>query len=479
MKKLLELINAKTTLESADKMKYELDKLRVEMLSHDKSLLVDKGTIISFDDFRNAPDGRFSISHKGVSFDCLFKRNDDSDRLYVVFSGLRQSGLSEPTFKRWSYYKYMNGSMLNIDDPMCKIHKELELGWYYGNEKESYCDYIAEIVTVFAQQNNIRKTNIVFFASSGGGFAALYCACRIKGSMAVVINPQIKLELNYRAKAFTEITKISLGERDIYLRNHLPELIKSSSKESRFIFIENAESKEDILQLNTLCKTLGAEYNYGLSFLKPNILCWIYQAVETVPHSAMEYPQMFFAIEHLIDNFDNALFYSEIYLMLSELWYERFYKAYSLKKSERELLDKVELLDIYTTDKNSHAITKTLVDNKFDIVIPKEDKKYNSFIIYDGFDPETIYQVILRDVSVICGDIDKFTFSLKNGVTDKVYIKRCENISQGGVNITFKTGTIASSVQLKIYAGIAGKTNGNSLKISDCKLYKITIEHKK
>ena len=33
-------------------------------------------------------------------------------------------------FSRWSYYKFLNGSMLNIADPMLELYPELKLGWY-------------------------------------------------------------------------------------------------------------------------------------------------------------------------------------------------------------------------------------------------------------------------------------------------------------------------------------------------------------
>lgn len=59
----------------------------------------------------------------------------------------------------------MNGSILNIDDPMCKLNRKLELGWYYGTETENYCDYVVDIVEIFAKQNGFK--DIVFFASSG------------------------------------------------------------------------------------------------------------------------------------------------------------------------------------------------------------------------------------------------------------------------------------------------------------------------
>lgn len=166
MNKILPMKSIHAPLIGDNSLNEEIDKFRMDLFHYDENLLIDTDIKLSLEEFKNAPDGRFVIPYKTIDFDCLFKRNYESNRLYVIFSGERPAN-SPPVFKRWSYYKYMNGNMLNIDDPMCKLNRKLRLGWYYGTETENYCDYVVDMVEIFAKQNGFK--DIVFLASSGGG----------------------------------------------------------------------------------------------------------------------------------------------------------------------------------------------------------------------------------------------------------------------------------------------------------------------
>ena len=322
MKKILPMENIRALLVGDKSLNEEIDNFRMDLLQRDENLLIDTDIKLNFKEFKNAPDGRFVISYKTIDFDCLFKRNHESNRLYVIFSGGRPEN-SSPIFGRWSYYKYMNGSMLNIDDPMCKLNRKLRLGWYYGTETESYCDYIVEIVEVFAKQNGFK--DIVFYASSGGGYAALYCACKIDGSMAVAINPQVDLRLYSYAETFEEITGLKLNKEDKFGRNNLCELI-ANADHSKFLLVENCESHEDMVQLNNLLSKLNPqqEVHYGLSKLKKNIICWIYQAKAAIAHNAQEYPAIFWGIEYLVDHINDMEHMHDFILLLNELWFDRY-----------------------------------------------------------------------------------------------------------------------------------------------------------
>lgn len=321
MKKLSKLQAIRPKSSDLSYLREQADAFRKDLFCYDKSLLSETGTILNFEDFGNAPDGRFTIPYKNVDFDCFFKRNKDSDRLYVLFSGARTPKDPNPLFKRVSYYNFIDGSMLNIDDPMCKIFPQLRLGWYYGTKHESYCDYISELVEEFAKRNGIQNKNIIFFSSSGGGPAALYCACKTKGSMSVTINPQIKLSLYDYSKTFQDITSINLNDEDEFDRNNLPYLI-SQAADSRFLIIQNIESPVDMLQLDHFCSVIGADYHYGLTQLKPNILSWTFQAKADVPHNTQEYPAMILAIEYLMENFEKAADLEYLYLLMNEMWYD-------------------------------------------------------------------------------------------------------------------------------------------------------------
>ena len=321
MKKLSKIQAIRARSSDFSYLREQADIFRSDLFSYDKSLLDETGVILNFEDFGNAPDGRFTIPYKSVDFDCFFKRNKESDRLYVLFSGARTSKDPNPLFKRVSYYNFLDGSMLNIDDPMCRIYPQLDLGWYYGTKEESYCEYISEIVEEFAKRNGIQNKNIIFFSSSGGGTASLYCACKVKNSMSVTINPQIKLSLYDYSKTFQDITSIELEDEDKYNRNDLPYLI-SQADGSRFLIIQNIESSIDMAQLDHFCSVIGADYHYGLTQLRPNILSWTFQAKADFPHNTQEYPAMVLAVEYLIDNFEKAAELEYLYLLMNEMWHD-------------------------------------------------------------------------------------------------------------------------------------------------------------
>lgn len=65
----------------------KIKELREFLCTYDKSLLKNNNIYLHFENLSNAPDGRFVIPYKGIDFDCLFKRNTISDKLYVIFNG--------------------------------------------------------------------------------------------------------------------------------------------------------------------------------------------------------------------------------------------------------------------------------------------------------------------------------------------------------------------------------------------------------
>ena len=147
--------------------------------------------------------------------------------------------------------------------------------------------------------------------------------------MAVVINPQIDLSLYPYSRTFETITGLNLNKVDKFGRNNLCELI-ANAECSKFLLIENCESPVDMVQLNNLLFKLDSQrkVHYGLSELKKNIICWIYQAKDSSAHTAQEYPAIFWGIEYLIDHFNEAERMHDFILLLNELWFDRYEDRY-------------------------------------------------------------------------------------------------------------------------------------------------------
>lgn len=476
MQKYLGFANAVGKSDSFNNVKNETDSFRNDLYKYDRSLLENTGLKIEYDDLDKVPDGRFSISYKGVDFDCMYKRNTDSDTLYVVFSGTRPANAEEPTFKRWSYYAYMDGSMLNIDDPMCMQNKKLTLGWYYGTENKCYCDYIAEIVSAFAEKNGFK--NIIFFASSGGGYAALYCACKIPGSTAAVINPQIKLSIyTPDAKRFQQLTGLDLEVEDSFGRNDLGRLIRQSN-ESKFLVISNSASTDDVAQINYLCSVLETQYHYGLTKLAPNIISWVYEANLESPHNAQESPQIFFAIEYLIKNFEKADMYSDIYLIFNEFWYNHFRFVNSMKRKDQFIDQSISDIGCFPLKYSKEAFEKNTVYHGCDVTVPSsEHNPFNFKVIFNSFEPETIYELTLGGISITEGSCEEINVIIKNPDIDMILLQKKVSAFADSV-IRFKTGKSTDNLEMRIYSGIAGSTQGIALKIQRCILVKETISVK-
>ena len=138
----------------------EIKQIRAE-LNHrsDKGLLKETETQIAFGEYNVIPEGRFKLLHGDVSFDCLFKKGEGK-RLFVFLSGAKTTASVE--FKRWSYYNLIDGSMLNIADPMYQLNKELMLGWYYGTRTDDFRVRIVDIVKKTAALLGLENKDIVF-----------------------------------------------------------------------------------------------------------------------------------------------------------------------------------------------------------------------------------------------------------------------------------------------------------------------------
>lgn len=314
-----------------------LGKTRSELIyGADKSYLEDRGIFIDLENITMLPNGRFRTKLHGVEFDCLFHLKKGKP-LYVIFSGSKTS--APPVFKRWSWYNIFGGSVLNIADPSYALNEKLYLGWYYGTETQNYREFIAEIVCKIASFLNVRNEDIYFYASSGGGPAAIQCASIIEGSTAMAINPQIFLELYHYAPTFRQLTGIDLAKEDPWHRQDVSYFLLNSPK-SNFILIENLQSEDDTVQFYALEKKLGASFKYGITRLN-NLGIWLYDAnTQNSPtHNAQEDQTLYFAIDYLAKSMKTCTDWEhleELYLIISELWRTQWQLRDSIAEQQKK-----------------------------------------------------------------------------------------------------------------------------------------------
>lgn len=145
--------------------KSDIDTCRDNMLSVDSQLLHDRGITIDIEKEFELSDGRLILEYKKIGFECFFHYKSNTT-LYVFLNGALTQ--KRPQFSRWSYYKFLNASVLNIADPMYQFYEDLKLGWYYGDETLNLRIYVAEIVKIIAGKLGVSNNNIIFYGSSGG-----------------------------------------------------------------------------------------------------------------------------------------------------------------------------------------------------------------------------------------------------------------------------------------------------------------------
>lgn len=116
-----------------------------------------------------------------------------NSRLFVMTSAaVDRSKIKLPNFNRWTWAGTgkFPGHVLCIADPTLELHDDMKLGWYLGTDKHDAINELCSFIRRFADSLGIPEEKIVFWGSSGGGFAALALASRIEGSTAVAINAQ-------------------------------------------------------------------------------------------------------------------------------------------------------------------------------------------------------------------------------------------------------------------------------------------------
>lgn len=157
---------------------------------------------------------RFNVSSQRLKYQCLYQRNH-GDYLFVIFHGANdRKKYAPPFFDRWSWHEQFPGRILNFSDPTLLLDETLTLGWYVGTAEEYPLDAISRFVQKISKILMIPSEKIIFWGSSGGGFASLMMATRVSGAVAVAINPQTSV-FNYYKNHVNKCMAVAFpGEED-------------------------------------------------------------------------------------------------------------------------------------------------------------------------------------------------------------------------------------------------------------------------
>lgn len=179
----------------------------------------------------------------------LYHISKSTDNVVVFFNGATTGELTgRSNFMRWSWGYNAGISFISFDDPVVSCTKLTNLGWYIGTKDIDVQKVINEILQHIIASNNIAPNRVVFYGSSGGGFAAIMAATRLRGSIAIAINPQTNI-LNYHRKSYEKILKNFFCNNSELERAHTKYLSRFSTIEysniskyiPNIIYIQNTQ----------------------------------------------------------------------------------------------------------------------------------------------------------------------------------------------------------------------------------------------
>jgi len=126
-------------------------------------------------------------------------KNSENKRLLVFLNGALSNKSRYPLYNRISWQEKFNSDCLYIYDSSLSQDHSYLLAWYVGNSQNILYQEIIRLIRKARDDLGFHNNQIVFYGSSGGGFAALKLAEYFKESTAVAINPQIEI-FNYGNK---------------------------------------------------------------------------------------------------------------------------------------------------------------------------------------------------------------------------------------------------------------------------------------
>jgi hypothetical protein len=154
-------------------------------------------------------DGRTFMLAGEMDIPCRVKLNPDSDTLFVMLNGAvgNRAKVVLPVFARWNWGKILGGHVLAICDPTLYLNDELRLGWFLGTAAANPYSTVAKAVQWAETRLGIAPHKVVFYGSSGGGFASLLAAAQRQVGRVIAINPQTDI-VAYHPPAVDRVARV-------------------------------------------------------------------------------------------------------------------------------------------------------------------------------------------------------------------------------------------------------------------------------
>lgn len=151
------------------------------------------------------------ISNWRTPIKFIKNNNFNKKKLYVFLNGALSNHRRYPVYNRISWHEKFNAHCLYIYDSSLSQSHDYLLAWYFGNHKKVLYKDLKKLVDKAKCSLNLSNEQIIFYGSSGGGFAALKLSELFIGSIAVAINPQIEVFKYSNQQAVSKFVHYSFG----------------------------------------------------------------------------------------------------------------------------------------------------------------------------------------------------------------------------------------------------------------------------
>lgn len=255
-----------------------------------KKLLDKEASSVSLDNLKIEHKGRLRIRTDHFDVE-TFLVPKFYEKLYVFLSGVGHWDTAYPFFERTRWSKDLKGISLFFDDPT-RVQAKLDLPYYFGSKENDCKDEILKIVLKICSIHNINFQNVVFIGHSNAGYAAIYLADKLKGSLSISFCPQfsIKKFLDNKNNDFEKFKK-QLGIKDEDISNFdnrlsIENLVNNRNNASRFLVYSNLASTVDLLQLGLIDEFKDVNEIKPDFYKFNNVLIWAVNIKCARPHQA-------------------------------------------------------------------------------------------------------------------------------------------------------------------------------------------------
>lgn len=200
----------------------------------------------------------FRFMDNGHPIEGVFKGVSESNHLVIFLQGAVDRSKRElPIFHRWSWAKDIPSNVLILSDPLLYRNDKLRIGWYVGAHNFDYIQKFSYFIKLLLKEIGIKKERVIFFSSSAGGYAAMAMATNIRGSLAVVNNPQTNV-LNYHAGHVKDFLDVGF--------NGIPKDAVDDTMLFRFSLVERMKKQKFVPRIKYF-QNIADKFHYNNHFL--------------------------------------------------------------------------------------------------------------------------------------------------------------------------------------------------------------------